>query len=79
MKEDIVLDSYTGMHSFPFLLNTNGMWLYNEDGQYYLAPSAEAEEKMYLGQIVVYDAKGEPCPGTMTVTTYLTIKKEVVV
>jgi hypothetical protein len=24
---------------------------------------------MYLGQIVVYDAKGEPCPGTMSITT----------
>ena len=57
------------MHSFTFLLNTNGMRLYNEDGQYYLATSADAEEKMYLGQIVVYDAKGEPCPGTMSITT----------
>lgn len=37
-----MLDSYTGMHSFTFLLNTNGMRLYNEDGQYYLATSADA-------------------------------------
>ncbi|MBO5323856.1 MAG: DNRLRE domain-containing protein [Oscillospiraceae bacterium] len=69
LKEDIVLDSYTGMHSFTFLLNSNGMRLYNKDGQYYVATAADAEEKLFLSDVLVYDAKGEPCPGTLTVTT----------
>ena len=69
MKEDIVLDSYTGTHSFTFLLDTNGMRLYNNGGQYYLATSANAEEKLFLGDVLVYDAKGEPSLGTLTVGT----------
>ena len=68
LKEDIVLDSYTGTSSFSFTIDTNGMRLYNDEGQYYFAASADAEEKIYLGDIIVYDAKGEPSAGTLTVT-----------
>lgn len=66
LKEDIVLDSYTGVNSFTFLLCTNGLNLYQADGRYYLAQAADAADKLYLGEVIVYDAKGEPSPGTMT-------------
>ena len=37
-----MLDRYNGQHTFSFTLNTNGMRLYQEDGHYYLATSADA-------------------------------------
>ena len=69
MKEDIILAEYTGQNSFTFLLETNGLNLYQDQGRYYLAESQDAEAAFYLGQIDVYDAIGRPDLGTMTAET----------
>ena len=70
VKEDIILASYTGKHSFQFALDTNGLFVYEdaEEG-YYVAASQSAEDRYYLGEILVYDAIGRPSMGTMTVRT----------
>ena len=69
MKEDIILAKYTGQNSFTFLLETNGLYLYQNEGSYYLAESQDSEAAFYLGQIEVYDAIGRPDLGTMTAET----------
>jgi len=69
MKEDIILAKYTGQNSFTFLLETNGLNLYQDQGRYYLAESQDVEAAFYLGQIDVYDAIGRPDLGTMTAET----------
>ena len=69
MKEDIILAEYTGQNSFTFLLETNGLNLYQDQGRYYLAESQDVEATFYLGQIDVYDAIGRPDLGTMTAET----------
>ena len=69
MKEDIILAKYTGQNSFTFLLETNGLYLYQNEGSYYLAENQDAEAAFYLGQIEVYDAIGRPDLGTMTAET----------
>lgn len=67
VKEDIILSSYTGQNSFSFVLETGGLFLYERDGQYYLAENETAEAAFYLGQVVVYDAMGRPDDGSMAV------------
>ncbi|MGM9681044.1 MAG: DNRLRE domain-containing protein [Eubacteriales bacterium] len=72
VKEDIILSSYTGVNSFHFALLTDGLNLYDVDGRIYLADSETAEERVYLGDVLVYDAVGKPDEGSMIVTTVQT-------
>lgn len=70
MKEDILLSSYTGVNSFSFLLNTDGLNMYqNEQGRWYLAQSANATTKMEMADIVAYDANTRHSLGSISVTT----------
>ncbi len=69
IKEDIVLESYAENVSYDFLLETDGLYLYNDDKGYYLADVAKEEAIFDLGQVIVYDAIGKPCMGTMEVST----------
>lgn len=69
VKEDVVITKYTGVNSFSFTLETGGLYLYETDGQYYLAVSEDAEAAFYLGEVLVYDAIGRPDLGTMMVET----------
>lgn len=69
VKEDIVLTEYTADAAYTFVLETDGLRLYNDGNRYYLAASGKAEPIFYLGEIVIYDAIGKPDMGTMTVET----------
>ena len=69
VKEDIILSSYTGINSFVFLVETNGLYVYENDNRYYLAENEESEERIYLGSIVVYDRMGKPDFGSMIIET----------
>ena len=71
VKEDIILAKYTGQNSFTFLLETNGLQLYEDQGQYYLAENQDISAAFYLGQIAVYDAIGRPDLGIMTAETII--------
>ena len=71
VKEDILLDSYTGVSSFTFLLNTGGLNLYQANGRWFLAESKLAEERIELGDIVAFDARGRFSLGAMTVETVM--------
>lgn len=69
VKEDIVLTEYTDDATYTFVLETDGLNLYNGDNGYYLADSIKADPVFYLGEILIYDAVGKPDIGTMTVET----------
>ena len=69
VKEDIVLTEYVANVTYTFALDTDGLYLYNRNGSYYLANSGNAEPIFYLGEILIYDAVGKPAVGTMTVET----------
>ena len=69
VKEDIVLTEYTDDATYTFVLETDGLTLYNGDNGYYLADSVKADPVFYLGEILIYDAVGKPDIGTMTVET----------
>ena len=71
VKEDIVLQSYTGVNSFTFTLNTNGLNLYQANGRYFLAESKLSTQRFELGDVVAFDARGRFSVGTMTVTTVM--------
>ncbi|MBQ8165074.1 MAG: RICIN domain-containing protein [Clostridia bacterium] len=69
IKEDIILSSYTGVSSFEFILYTNGLKIFSEEGSYYLAANEGVNDKIYLGDIIVYDAVGRPDNGTLKIET----------
>ncbi len=69
VKEDIILFKYIRNPSYSFLLETDGLNLYNDSEGYYLAPNEKAEATFRLGNTLVYDAVGRPCTGTLTVQT----------
>lgn len=69
LKEDILLSEYTGIHSFTFLLNTGGLELYQSEDEYYLAESDTGTQRIEMGDIVVFDARGRFSLGTMAVDT----------
>ena len=69
VKEDIVLGEYTANATYSFVIETDGLFVYNRDGSFYLANGSNAEPIFYLGDIVIYDAVGKPAEGTMTVET----------
>ncbi len=69
IKEDIVLSSYVDDASYDFILETDGLFLYNDEEGYYLADKVKKDVTFYLGDVVVYDAIGKPSDGTMSVLT----------
>ena len=71
LKEDIVLESYVGQNSFTFMLNTGGLNLYSANGRYYLAASKTAVDRIDLGDVVTFDAKGRFSVGSMTAQTVM--------
>ena len=68
VKEDVILDRYRGQNSFSFTLQTGTLSVYNEDGRYFIAESAEAEEKIFIGETYVYDSGDHFEKGTLSVT-----------
>lgn len=69
IKEAIVLKEYTGLSEFSFILYTNGLFLYQSAGKYYLATSDTSAQRLWLGDIEIVDAAIQPGTGTMTTTT----------
>ena len=68
VKEDIVLETYTGINTFDFVLHTGGLGVYSENGDYYIAASEDAEMRMEIGKTIAYDAARRFSVGTLTVT-----------
>ena len=56
-KEDIILDRYTGINTFTFLLKTNGLELIcNKDQQYYLIDCLTGELIVKMSEIIISDS-----------------------
>ena len=68
VKEDIVLETYTGINTFDFVLHTGGLGVYSENGDYYIAASEDAEMRMEIGKTIAYDAARRFSVGTLMVT-----------
>lgn len=69
IKEDVIMKAYMPNAEFSFVLDTDGLGLYNNDEGYYLAESESSEVILELGKVIIYDAIGKPDYGTMNVTT----------
>ena len=77
IKEDIILETYIPNASFSFVLETDGLTLYNDGNDYWLAEDETSEAILHLGEIIIYDAVGKPEYGTMVVTTVTVGRKYV--
>ncbi|MBP3387944.1 MAG: RICIN domain-containing protein [Clostridia bacterium] len=67
VKEDIILSSYKGVNTFSFILHTDEMYLFEDKQGYYFAQFEYSSEKIYLGEIIIFDAVGKPDFGTIEV------------
>ena len=56
LKEDIILDSYTGRSSFSFRLRTEGLELCEISGNWYLSDPESGETVIELGEIYIHDS-----------------------
>ncbi|MBR6562945.1 MAG: DNRLRE domain-containing protein [Clostridia bacterium] len=68
-KEDIILDSYTGVSEFSFAVKTNGLYpVENENGSVsFYAPATDAI-KAEMMQVVCYDANNRFADGSIRIT-----------
>lgn len=65
IKEEIVLENYSGTNSWKFILQTNGLKPYVDDsGVYYFANS---QNQYSLGNVYTYDSVGNYTYGTMSI------------
>ena len=71
VKEDVLLDAYCGINSFSFMLHTGGLNLYQSNGDYYLAESKLAVNRIELGDVVSYDARSKFSMGNMASDTII--------
>lgn len=58
IKEDIILDAYTGQSAFTFEIVTD-LELFEDGSGYCFAPAYDSEQRLSLGQIYTYDAEGK--------------------
>ncbi|MBR6507782.1 MAG: DNRLRE domain-containing protein [Clostridia bacterium] len=75
VKEDIILEEYTGTDSFSFLLTTNGYSVIQSFGKYYLSDPLTGEICGSFGDVIIYDAAGNTATGCMTLKAIETDNK----
>lgn len=66
VKEDIILEEYTGTDSFSFLLTTNGYSVIQFFGKYYLSDPLTGKICGSFSDVIIYDAAGNTATGCMT-------------
>ncbi|MBQ9701131.1 MAG: RICIN domain-containing protein, partial [Lachnospiraceae bacterium] len=68
-KEDIVVSEYTGQTEYEFTIYTNGLYLSEEDGSYYLVDD-EGTVQATIGDIIIFTAdEANNTMGSMTSVT----------
>ena len=67
VKEDIILETRPEENSFEFRMETQGLYLAEEDGIYYLVSTDSKDSRIRLNQIYIYDANGRFTAGEMSV------------
>ena len=68
MKEDIILQTYTGKSSFSFTIKTNGLAIIQYENDTFLA-DFEGNKVASLGDVIITDSANHTAYGTMTVVT----------
>ncbi len=72
IKEDIILASYTPDARYSFTLQTDGLYLCESEGKYYLAKTLDSAPIFHLGDVIVYDSMGKPSKGRLSVLSVST-------
>ncbi|PKM61500.1 MAG: hypothetical protein CVU97_07070 [Firmicutes bacterium HGW-Firmicutes-21] len=67
VKEQIILNQYTGIHQFSFNLKTDGMTLCNEEDRWFL--KGRDETVFSIGEVFVTDSNGNHNYGSMSAET----------
>ena len=75
VKEEILLSRNVGKNSFAFLLETGGLVLTEQSGQFVLIDPETEQQVGKLGEIIVFDSAGQVVRGNMTAQTILAGQK----
>ena len=75
VKEEILLSRNVGKNSFAFLLETGGLILTEQSGQFTLVDPETGQKVGALGEIIVFDSAGQIVRGSMTAQTILAGQK----
>lgn len=75
VKEEILLSRNVGKNSFAFLLETGGLVLAEQSGQFILIDPETEQQVGKLGEIIVFDSAGQVVRGNMTAQTILAGQK----
>ena len=75
VKEEILLSRNVGKNSFAFLLETGGLVLAEQSGQFVLIDPETEQQVGKLGEIIVFDSAGQVVRGNMTAQTILAGQK----
>ncbi len=69
LKEDIVIDSKDAPETYSFTMSTNGLSVFSDEEGLFLANDEDAEEKIRLGNVWLYDSGDRFCRGEMQTET----------
>jgi len=69
-KEDIILDEYTGVSEFNYIINTNGMYVKNDNGRYFIIDPITSTE-VHIGEVIIFDSVGKRTFGTMRIESII--------
>ena len=75
VKEEILLARNVGKNSFAFLLETGGLVLTEQNGQFVLIDPETEQQVGKLGEIIVFDSAGQIVRGQLTAQTILAGQK----
>ncbi|MDL2287425.1 RICIN domain-containing protein [Eubacteriales bacterium OttesenSCG-928-G02] len=78
IKENIILDKYTGQTEFSFILNTSGLFLVSDEYKNFSLNDKDGEKVAILGQVISFDAKNKTSYGEMKTKTIVEGKQYVV-
>lgn len=71
VKEEIILTSNVGKNSFSFRIETDGLTIQEENGNYYFFDPATQRVIAQLGEIIAYDSNGQIARGAVTVQSVI--------
>lgn len=71
VKEEIILTSNVGKNSFSFRIETGGLTIEEENGNYFFFDPATQRVIAQLGEIIAYDSNGQIARGVVTVQSVI--------
>lgn len=67
VKEDVILYDYIPNANFAFSFDSNGLGLFESEGEYYFAETVDSDVTFRFGKVIAYDQNMTPCLGDIMI------------